>query len=110
MEPTLHDGDRLVVRYGAVPKRGRLAVVRLPDGADGPRPLAVKRITGRAPDEAGAWWVERDNPHEGVDSWLVGGIPEADILAIVMTRIPARMPRRLHPATLAGVARRLGRR
>ncbi|MGH3501444.1 MAG: S24 family peptidase, partial [Nocardioidaceae bacterium] len=54
MEPTLRAGDRLLVRYGATPRLGRLAVVRLPD-----RPIAVKRVTARVD---GGWWVERDNP------------------------------------------------
>ncbi len=116
MEPTLHEGDRLVVTYGARPRVGRLALVRLPPGLDGPRPLSVKRVTGRAPDEPGAWWVERDNPHEGVDSWLVGGIPDADVVAVVLTRIPLRvfppLPRLPHLArsTLGAVARRMRRR
>ena len=36
------------------------------------------------------WWVERDNPAEGVDSWLVGAIPDGDVLAVV--RVPALAP------------------
>jgi hypothetical protein len=31
--------------------------------------------------------VERDNPDEGVDSWQVGAIPEADVLAVVRLRL-----------------------
>jgi hypothetical protein len=88
MEPTLYEGDRLLVRYGVRPRVGGLAVVRLPDGPEGPRPVAVKRVVGHAPGEPGYWWVERDNPREGVDSWLVGGIPEADVLARVVARVP----------------------
>ena len=65
MEPTLHQGDRLVVLYGAKPRAGGLAVVRLPDAPHTPRPWAVKRVTGRPPDSRTHWWVERDNPHEG---------------------------------------------
>jgi len=79
MRPTLHDGDRLIVRHGATPRVGDLVVVRLPDGV-----LAVKRATLR---EKGAWWVERDNPSEGVDSWLVGAIPDADVVAVVGARL-----------------------
>jgi phage repressor protein C with HTH and peptisase S24 domain len=86
MRPTLYDGDRLVVRHGAVPRPGRLAVVRLPDGV-----LAVKRVTMRRPD---GWWVERDNPVEGVDSWLVGAIPDEDVVAVVRARL---WPRRRRP-------------
>lgn len=79
MQPTLWDGDRLLVRYGVAPKIGGLAVVRLPDGV-----VAVKRVVRREPD---GWWVERDNPAEGVDSWSAGAIADADILARVVRRI-----------------------
>jgi hypothetical protein len=79
MEPTLYDGDRLLVRYDARPRAGRLAVVRLPD-----RPVAVKRLVSRLDD---GWWVERDNPATGVDSALVGTIPDEDVLADVLLRI-----------------------
>lgn len=80
MEPTLREGDRLLVRYGGVPRLGQLAVVRLP-GRGG---VSVKRVTRRDHD---GWWVERDNPGEGVDSWLVGAIPEEDVVAIVLGRV-----------------------
>lgn len=88
MEPTLREGDRLLVRYGAAPRVGGLAVVRLGD-----RPLAVKRVTRRVDD---GWWVERDNPAEGVDSWLVGAVADADVVAVVLCRLwPwGRRPRR----------------
>jgi len=91
MQPTLYDGDRLLVRHGAVPKPGQVSVVRLPDGV-----LAVKRVTRREPE---GWWVERDNPAEGVDSWSVGAIPERDVVAVVVCRVwpPLRaMSRRTH--------------
>lgn len=90
MEPTLHEGDRLLVAYGLPPRDGGLALVRLPDGPDGPRPLSVKRVSGRAPDEPDHWWVERDNPAMGVDSWQVGAIPDKDLVAAVLTRLPGR--------------------
>ncbi len=79
MEPTLHAGDRLLVHYGASARVGSLAVVRLPD-----RPIGVKRVTRR---DADGWWVERDNPAEGVDSWLVGAIPDEDVLGRVLLRV-----------------------
>ncbi|MGZ4427399.1 MAG: S26 family signal peptidase [Nocardioidaceae bacterium] len=79
MTPTLAEGDRLLVQHGAVPRVGDLVVVRLPDGV-----VAVKRATRR---DAGGWWVERDNAAEGVDSWLVGAIPERDVLAVVLLRL-----------------------
>jgi hypothetical protein len=78
MQPTLYDGDHLVVRYGGTPRVGRLAVLRLPAG-----PVAVKRIAFR---EGAGWWVERDNPAEGVDSWQVGAVPEEAIVAMVLFR------------------------
>lgn len=112
MEPALHEGDRLLVLYGAPPRRGRLAIVRLPDDpASGPRPLAVKRIVGRDPSGADGWWVERDNPREGVDSWLFGAIPRRDVRGVVLTRVPAlRLPRpvrRLGTSLLRQVGRLL---
>ncbi|MGN6244385.1 MAG: S24/S26 family peptidase [Motilibacteraceae bacterium] len=85
MLPTLLPGDRLLVRWGAPPRPGRLVVVRLPDGV-----VAVKRAFRRDGD---GWWVERDNPAEGVDSWLVGAIPEQDVLGLVRGRLwPPRRP------------------
>ncbi len=87
MEPTLHDGDRLLVRAGPAAtrevRRGRLVVVRLP-GNRGP---AVKRL---AHTDLDGWWVERDNPTEGVDSWHIGAIPDDDRLGVVIGRIRPR--------------------
>ena len=79
MQPTLYDGDRLLVVHGGRPRAGGLVVVRLPDGV-----VAVKRATRREPD---GWWVERDNPREGVDSWSVGAIADGDVLARVLVRV-----------------------
>ncbi|MGW0228914.1 S24 family peptidase [Actinopolymorpha singaporensis] len=88
MQPTLRDGDRLVVRYNTsgtagetdVPVRpGSLVLVRLPH-----RPLSVKRLVRREPE---GWWVERDNPYEGVDSWQVGAVPPQDLVAVVISRL-----------------------
>ena len=87
MLPTLRDGDRLLVLHGGRLRPGGLAVVRLPDGV-----LAVKRVVRREP---GGWWVERDNPREGVDSWLVGAIPDADVVARVLCRVWPPRRRRL---------------
>ncbi len=106
MQPTLRDGDRLVVRYNTsgtpgepdVPVRpGSLVLVRLPH-----RPLSVKRLVRREPE---GWWVERDNPYEGVDSWQVGAVPLQDLVAVVVSRL------RLVNAVARRVrARRAGRR
>jgi len=92
MEPTLHEGDRLLVLYGARPRQGKLAIVRLPNDSNGdPRPLAVKRLSRRDPEGGDGWWVERDNPREGLDSWAVGAIPAAGIRARVILRVPNRL-------------------
>ncbi len=93
MEPSLHEGDRLLVLYGGRPRAGGLAVIRLPDSDVGPRPLAIKRVTGPAPGDPDQWWVERDNPVEGVDSWHVGPIPRRDVRAVVLARLPSLLRR-----------------
>lgn len=97
MAPTLADGDLLLVCRTRRPRSGHIAVVRLPPDADGaPRPLAVKRVTGPDPADASCWWVERDNPAEGVDSWLVGSLPASAVLAHAILRIwprPGRIRR-----------------
>ena len=96
MLPTLRPGDRLLVRYDARARTGRLALVRLPD-----RPLAVKRLGVR--DDAG-WWVERDNPGEGVDSWTLGrAVPPEDVVAVVLARLWPR-PRLLGRGASAATA------
>ena len=82
MQPTLQDGDRLLVRSGTDGAAvGRLAVITWPG-----RPISLKRLAFR---EACGWWVERDNPREGIDSWSagVGAIPDADLLGIVVARL-----------------------
>ena len=93
MLPTLADGNVLLVRGGrGVGRRvhpGRVVVVRLsPD-----RLLCVKRLGVQDGD---GWWVERDNPAEGVDSWQLGRpVPDADVLGLVLLRVwprPFRLP------------------
>ena len=103
MLPTLRDGDLLLVRGGTAARRrartGRLAVVRLPGG----RPVSVKRL---GVHDAGGWWVERDNPTEGVDSWQLGvPVPDADVLGVVVLRLwprPFRLPAGPHSARATG--------
>lgn len=87
MEPGLRDGDHLLVRWGGRPRVGRLVVVRWPG-----RPVAVKRAMLH---DAEGWWVVRDNPGAGVDSWQAGPVPESDVLATVVARVwPLRRRRR----------------
>jgi hypothetical protein len=87
MEPTLRDGDHLLVRWGAKPARGELVVVQWPD-----KPLSVKRAAYLDGD---GWWVERDNPLEGTDSWSAGPLPADQVLAVVLFRLWP--PRRHRP-------------
>ena len=92
MAPTLHEGDRLLVRYGAAPRPGAIAVVRFADGV-----VAVKRLDHEARD---GWWVVRDNAFEGRDSWSGGAIAVDGVLALVVGRLwprPGRLPRPPHP-------------
>ncbi len=89
MEPTLHEGDRLLVLHGGQPQVGAVAVVRFADGV-----LAVKRLEHHGDD---GWWVGRDNPHEGRDSWSAGPVAEAGVVALVLARLwprPSRLTRR----------------
>ncbi len=90
MVPTLHDGDRLLVRYGAPVTAGRLVLARLADGT-----LAVKRATERRETRTGdpGWWLLSDNPDEGVDSRHRGVVSADDVLAVVLVRLWPR-PRR----------------
>ena len=79
MEPTLREGDHLLVRWGGHAEPGALVVVRWPG-----RPLSVKRAVLR---DADGWWVERDNPAEGTDSWSAGPVRDGDVLATVLLRL-----------------------
>lgn len=79
MLPTLREGDRLLVRYGATPRAGRVAVVRFRDGV-----VAVKRLDHQGAD---GWWVSRDNAAEGRDSWSGGAVAEEGVLAVVVARV-----------------------
>lgn len=89
MLPTLHEGDRLLVAHDVRVSPGDLVVVRLPDGV-----VALKRATVR---QGPGWWVERDNPHEGVDSARVGAIADDDVLAVVLLRLWPSPRRRFPP-------------
>jgi phage repressor protein C with HTH and peptisase S24 domain len=80
MQPTLRAGDLLLVHYDATPQPGRIAVVRLPGRSD----LSIKRI-GWA--DSGGWFIERDNPAEGVDSWQVGSVQSDAVVAIALLRV-----------------------
>ena len=91
MLPGLRQGDRLLVRAGRRGAAiGRVVVVRLP----GVEPLAVKRLAAVTPE---GWWVERDNPREGDDSWRLGAVAPGDLLGVALCRLWPR-PGRLRPS------------
>lgn len=88
MAPTLSPADLLLVDRWSVVRPGCLAVLDLPDGT-----TAVKRVVHAEPH---GWWVERDNPRSGVDSWSVGAIPAHAVRGVVVARLLPH-PRRLGP-------------
>ena len=97
MEPTLHHGDVVLVWWGGRAAPGRLVLFRHPAQGD---VLAVKRVAYPDPDDRLRWWVERDNPREGVTSFDVGSIADEDALAVVLARIaprPGRLRQRHTP-------------
>lgn len=100
MSPTLRHGDLLLIQRTRRRRAGALVVVRLPPRSDGtPRPIAVKRLAGPDPGDPARWWLERDNPAAGVDSWLIGSVADADVLAVVVCRVRPRPHRpRSRPA------------
>lgn len=83
MRPTLDDGDILLVRLrepGEPLAAGSVVVAQLP----GDRGLGVKRIQAR---DADGWWLERDNPAYGSDSWLFGAVSDDAVRARVLARV-----------------------
>jgi SOS-response transcriptional repressor LexA len=87
MEPTLHEGDLLLISYGARVHPADVVVVALPGG----RPLGVKRAVLHSAD---GWWVEGDCGARSTDSRELGPLPEAAVLGRVVLRYWPR-PRRL---------------
>jgi hypothetical protein len=66
MSPTLHDGDVVLVRFGATVCPGDVVLVTW---AQRPGQLSVKRAV--RPDGDG-WWVLGDNPYGSTDSRTLG--------------------------------------
>ncbi|MCX4805692.1 nickel-type superoxide dismutase maturation protease [Streptomyces sp. NPDC058682] len=86
MVPTLLNGDRLVVRYGAAVRPGDVVVLRHPLQQD---LLLVKRAVERRP--GGSWWVLGDNPYnETGDSTVFGPVPAELVLATAVLRFRPR--------------------
>jgi phage repressor protein C with HTH and peptisase S24 domain len=87
MSPALHDGDVVLVRFGATAQPGDPVLVRW---ASRPGQLSVKRAVRGADD---GWWVRGDNPFGSTDSDVLG---PAQVVAVVRARLwprPGRVPR-----------------
>lgn len=88
MLPTYTDGDWVLVRRQHTAKVGDVVLVADPRQ---PARLLVKRVRGT---EAGAVWVEGDNPQRSTDSRTFGPIGPDLILGRVLLRYyPLRLPR-----------------
>ncbi len=86
MTPTLQDGDRVLVRYGAVPQPGRIVLGIFRSEPD----LAViKRVSGVAGAD---WLLASDNPRAGSDSRTLG---PAIVQAVAIRLWPTATSRRV---------------
>ncbi|MFF6997248.1 nickel-type superoxide dismutase maturation protease [Streptomyces sp. NPDC008313] len=98
MVPTLHHGDRLVVRYGGRVRPGDVVVLRHPFQQD---LLVVKRAAER---REGGWWVLGDNAWAGGDSTDYGTVPEELVLGTVRFRYRPWKKGQRSPLALLGWA------
>lgn len=81
MVPAYHDGDRLLVRYGARVRPGDAVLARDPRL---PERILVKRAVRR---EEGGWWLLADNPYAPGDSRQFGAVPDELVIARVLLRL-----------------------
>lgn len=114
MVPTLYDGDRVLVRYGARIRPGAVVLFRHPLRQD---LLVVKRAEAR---RGRGWWLLSDNHFVDTDSRAYGAVPDDLVLGRVLLRLrprpawlatPARLERALTVGPLSrvpGLAARLG--
>ena len=70
--------------------QGRLQNLAQQLGASGIRIEDCLQITGRDPEAGDRWWLDSDNPREGVTSFDVGSVPDGDVLAVVLGRLHPR--------------------
>ena len=89
MEPTLHEGDRLVVLYGVRPRPGRMALVRLPDDDSG-APARSRSSGSRDRRPTGPRLVGRAGQPPRGGRLLAGRVPSPtrDVRALVLLRLP----------------------
>jgi len=87
MSPALHDGDVLLIRFGAPVRPGDVVLVRW---RTRPTQLSVKRAVRVV---GGGWWVAGDNPFGSTDSRELG---PAEVVAVARARLwprPGRIRR-----------------
>ncbi|HEY1974608.1 MAG TPA: S26 family signal peptidase [Pseudonocardia sp.] len=90
MSPVLHDGDVLLVAFGAAVGVGDVVLVRWPAR---PGQLSVKRATRAV---AGGWEVRGDNAYGSTDSRQLG---PAEVLGVARYRLwPRPGPVRRRPS------------
>jgi len=91
MEPTLVEGDRVLVRYDGRVEPGRVVVARFPDGV-----VAVKRALHEEVHHSGApaWLLASDNA--GAAGARRAPVRASEVLAVVVLRVwprPGRVRR-----------------
>lgn len=81
MLPTLRPGDLLLIAATSPSAQpDDLVLVAWTE-----RPIAVKRLLQIEPD--GAWWVVRDSPSVGIDSFSHGAVPVPGQRGVVLGRL-----------------------
>ena len=100
MEPTLHDGEFVLVDPARPPVPGELALARHPDDPD---LLVVKRVAAITSDRS--WVVASDNPDTGTDSRQWGPLAPGAVVgrvSLVLDRPGARLDQPPDPPPPAG--------
>lgn len=100
MTPTVQDGDRVLVHYGAIVRPGQVVLAWFPAGPEMP---VLKRASEHAD---GGWWLLSDNRRAGADSRSYG---PGQVLAVAVRLWPTAPSRRM--PSRRGLSRRMpGRR
>jgi signal peptidase I len=84
MQPTLADGDVLLVRRGRAPIRGDIVIAR-PRQLDGGARRLCKRVARLGAD--GRLELRGDNAGNSLDSRAFGSVARADVEGVVLGRV-----------------------
>jgi SOS-response transcriptional repressor LexA len=97
MEPTLVEGDRLLVRYAADVRPGDVVVATFPDGV-----VAVKRVLAEEVHHSGdaAWLLGSDNAN--APGARRAPVRKDAVLAVVIARVWPRPGRVRRPGSTHG--------